>query len=154
MRRDSPLHVACLIHSSPRSLALASSSTASREMGRRSTHRQPGLLSSSGVGIFLLLLPAVCSSAFQVLGGGGGVRRVRHASRRLAHRDSVLTDRAGVGRRSRWHAHECFGALRCSAGVAAVGEPASGSDVSVRSKKMCSVVLKSRFCRSCRRAQQ
>eukprot|EP00903_Cladosiphon_okamuranus_P014884 g13783.t1 len=41
------------------------------------------------------------------------------------------TDRAGVRRGSRWHGCACAGALRCSAGLTAVDEPASGSDAGI-----------------------
>lgn len=97
-------------------------------MAHRSTHRRPWRLSSSRVGC-LLLLPAVCS-AWQT---PGGVRRVQHTSRWRLQQDSLLAgrDRDGVRTSPRFHGCSRVGVLRCSAGLAAVDEPASGSDVSV-----------------------
>lgn len=112
-------------------------------MAHRSTHRRPWRLSSSRVGC-LLLLPAVCS-AWQT---PGGVRRVQHTSRWRLQQDSLLAGRDRDGVRTSPRLHECsrVGVLRCSAGLAAVDEPASGSDVSVGkySKKMQCLKVKRR----------
>lgn len=116
----------CTATALSRSLSLSLAVT--REMACRPTHRRPWRPLTC-----LLLLPAVCSGLLQTL---GGVRRAQQQQHRWhAQQGSMLTDRgdgAGLRRCSRWHECARVGVLRCSAGLTAVDEPASGSDVSAR----------------------